>query len=347
MEEHQMKRTLIVGAMTCLLGLAVVNPTFAAQRGQATMTWLGISASARDEAMGGTATAGDASAACAFTNPAGLGRVERGSVFFNTTSWLADMSVNDVAVAYRVPDIGTFSLAFRSMDYGDFTFTTLFANEDGYVYTPSDSTGDVAGMMLGIGYGRKLTDKFSIGGQLKYVSDKLGKMNVLDRGLNIVNFGEEANQSAMLFDFGTSYHTGWKSVTINMTIQNFGRSQKASNGVEEFTPPLTFKVGLQADALQFAGVETPMADLLVRVEGADPRDDRLGFNTGAELTLKPMDMVNVALRGGYSRRDQGGLTFGVGVGTNVGGFNTRLDWAYSDWGGVLGATNRLGVSFAF
>jgi hypothetical protein len=347
MEEYQMKRTLIVGAMTCLLGLAVVTPTSAAQRGQATMTWLGISASARDEAMGGTASAGDASALCAFTNPAGLGRVERGSVFFNTTSWLADMSVTDAAVAYRVPSIGTFSLALRSMDYGDFTFTTLFANEDGYIYTPSDSSGDVAGMMIGVGYGRKLTDKFSIGAQLKYVSDKLGKMNILDKALNRVNYGEAADQSAYLFDFGTSYHTGWKSVTINMTIQNFGRSQKASNGVEEFTPPLTFKVGLEADALQFVGMEIPMADLKVRFEGADPRDDRLGFNTGAELVLKPMDMVNVAVRGGYSRRDQGGLTFGAGVGTNIGGFNTKLDWGYSDWGGVLGAVNRMGVSFAF
>lgn len=342
-----MKRTLIVGAMTCLLGLAVVNPTSAAQRGQATMTWLGIAATARDEAMGGTATAGDGSAACAFTNPAGLGRVGCRSVFFNTTSWLADMSVTDAAVAYRWNDIGTFALSLRSMNYGDFTFTTLFANEDGYIYTPSDSSGDPAGMMVGFAYGRKLTDKFSIGAQLKYVSDQLGKMNVLDKALNRVNYGEEANQSAVLFDFGTSYHTGWKSVTINMTIQNFGSSQKASNGVEEFTPPLTFKVGLEADAFQLVGMNIPMADLLVRFEGADPRDDQLGFNTGAELMLKPMDLVNLAVRGGYTRRDQGGLTFGAGVGTTLGGFNTKLDWGYSDWGGVLGGVNRVGVSFDF
>jgi len=342
-----MKRIVLLGALTCLLGLSVASPTYAAQRGQATMTWLGISASARDEAMGGTASASDASAVCAFTNPAGLGRVDFVSVMFNHTAWLADMAVNDVAVAYQVRNVGTFALAFRSMDYGSFTFTQLADNGIGYIVTSPDSSGTVGGMMVGVSYGRKLTDKFAVGGQIKYASDKLGQMNTYDSRLSQIHYAEQAKMSAWLFDFGTSYRTGWKGTTISMTIQNFGASQKATNGVQEFTPPLTFRVGLSAEVLEFLNMQNPMANLTVRVEGADPRDDRLGFNGGAELRLKATDIATVALRGGYSRRDVGGLTFGAGVGAGVGPIRAQVDYAYSDWGSILGAVNRIGVTLAF
>lgn len=342
-----MKRTLIVGAMAWLLTMGIAAPTSAAQRGQATMTWIGIPASASDEAIGGVTSASDASATCAFTNPAGLGRIERASVFLNHTSWLADMTINDLAVAYRVPNIGTFALSFRSMDYGDFTFTKLADNGRGYDFVSDDSAGTVAGTLIGLAYGRKLTDKFSIGGQIKYASDKLGKMDTYDRASERLNYGQQAALTAYLFDFGTSYHTGWKSLTINMTIQNFGASQKASNGVEEFTPPLTFKVGMSADALDLIGMRNDLFGLTIRTEGTDPRDDRLGFNAGGELRLKATDIATVAVRGGYSRRDAGGLTFGAGVGGALGPVRAQLDYAYSDWGGILGSVNRVGLGVAF
>ena len=88
------------------------------------------------------------------------------------------MTVMDFGVAYHLTNIGTFALAFRSMDYGDFTFTEVALNSWGYQEV--DGAGDVGGMMIGLAYGRKLTDKFSVGGQFKYVSDKLGAMNTID-----------------------------------------------------------------------------------------------------------------------------------------------------------------------
>ena len=332
---------------TLLLSFIVAVPAYAVQRGQATMTWLGIASSARDEAIGGTATLGDADAGCAFTNPAGLGRISRGSAFASYTSWIADMAVADIAVAYHVRNIGAFALAFRSMDYGSFTFTQVALNSQGYILTPEDKTGDVAGTMMGLAYGRALTDKFAVGGQVKYVTDVLGTMDTFDATTSTLTENDEAELDAVLFDFGTSYDTGWKGVVISMTIQNFGASQKASNGVEEFTPPLTFKVGLAANVLKFAGIETDMADLTVRTEGVDPRDDREGFNVGGELKLMPMEAGFVALRGGYSRRDAGGLSLGCGVGTTLAGFTGRFDYAYSDYGNILGGVNRFGLTLAF
>lgn len=334
---------------TCLLIITTAFPAVAAQRGQATMTWLGIASSPRDEAMGGVSSLGDASASCAFTNPAGLGRIERGSAYFAHTSWLADMSVIDLAIAYTVPDIGTFGIAVRSMDYGDFVFSKVALNSQGYSITPSDSTSSVVGTMVGISYGRKLTDKFSVGGQFKYVTDKLGVMDTYNSGTGVLSPMEEAKLSAILFDFGTSYHTGWNGVNLSMTIQNFGASQKASNGVEEFTPPLTFKIGLEADVLQFARMQNDMASVRVRLEGVDPRDDRENLNVGVEIESKPVEKVSLALRGGWARRDVGGMSlgFGLGVPEIMGGVGGTFDYSYSNYGDILGSVNRFGLSVNF
>lgn len=336
-----MKRVLL----TCFLSLVLAAPSFAAMRGQATMTWLGIAASPREEAMGGIASLGDASASCAFTNQAGLGRIERGSVFFTHTGWLADMTVMDFGVAYHLTNIGTFALAFRSMDYGDFRFTEVALNPYGYISV--DNPGDVAGMMIGLAYGRKLTDKFSVGGQFKYVSDKLGAMNTVDAITGAINEDQQAEQTAVLFDFGSSYDTGWNGLTLNMTIQNFGSSQKASNGVEEFTPPLTFRIGIEADVLAFANAENDLTDLIVRVEGVDPRDDREALNFGGELRITPSDAAFLAIRGGWARRDAGGPSFGAGVGINMGGLQGVVDYSYSEYGDVLGGVNRVGLTINF
>ena len=121
-----------------------------------------------------------------------------------------------------------------------------------------------------------------------------------------------------------------------MTIQNFGSSQKASNGVEEFTPPLTFRIGMEADVLAFANAENDLTDLVVRVEGVDPRDDREALNFGGELRITPSDAAFLAVRGGWARRDAGGPSFGAGIGVNMGGLQGVVDYSYSEYGDVLG-----------
>lgn len=339
-----MRRILIVGALVCL-GISTMARADV-QRGQATLAWLTISANARDAAMGNTAVFTDENASAAFQNPAGLGRIQRGNVYVDYTKWLAEMSVADLAVAYRVPQIGTFALAVRSMNYGDFQFTKLATNVAGYEDLTSSDVGTVGGWMFGLGYGRMLTDKFTVGGEIKYASDKLGQMTTVDRQGNITQ-NSKATVSGFLLDFGTNYNTGWKSLNLSMAIQNFGTQKGASNGREEFTAPLIFKVGVAADVLDFLGLEDAPAGLTVRMEGTDPRDEREGFNIGSEFVYNLSDGLQTAVRGGWSRREAGGLSFGAGVGGTFGGTHATLDWAYSDYGSTLGAVNRAGLSVSF
>lgn len=343
-----MKHTLLVGAIASLIGLGVTTGAQAAvQRGQATLAWLTIPANARDAAMGNTAVFNDEDASAAFQNPAGLGRIQRGNAYFMYTTWLADMTVMDLAVAYRLPNIGTFAVTARSMDYGDFNFTQLATNPDGYIDLTSADVGTVGGFLVGLAYGRKLTDKFSVGGQIKYASDRLGKFDVVDR-MGRLTPNSQATVSGMLLDFGTNYNTGWRSINLSMAIQNFGTQKGASNGREEFTAPLIFKVGVAADVLEFAGIEDAPLSLLVRAEGTDPRDAREGLNVGGELKYRVGGGLFAAARGGMvTRQHDGGMTFGFGLGGMVGQVQGKVDYAYSDYGSILGGVNRIGVSVSF
>jgi hypothetical protein len=130
---RNMLSLLVVGAALVLSSLFATNasagaltvqsvaqltaaPVLAGQLGQSTLTCLTISASARDEALGGTGCFSDGSAVSAFMNPSGLGRIEGGSAFMTNTAWLADITMYDLAVAYRFGNVGTFAITARSMD---------------------------------------------------------------------------------------------------------------------------------------------------------------------------------------------------------------------------------------
>jgi hypothetical protein len=102
------------------------------------------------------------------------------------------------------------------------------------------------------------------------------------------------------------------------------------------------------NVLEFVGMEDAPVSLLVRAEGTDPRDARERLNVGSELKFVPMSGLYAAARGGYATRQrEGGLSFGLGVGGALGPVRGSVDYAYSDYGSILGGVNRIGLSVSF
>jgi hypothetical protein len=258
-----------------------------------------------------------------YWNPAGLTRIAHGEFTVTHTKWVADINWDFVGLAYRFPGIGTVGISggFLTMDDMDETSPTS-RPEEGYrtgrLFTASD-------YVLGVSFARMLTDKFAVGGTVKYVAQYLDQ--------------EEAIGFAV--DVGTLYDTGFKTIRLGMTIQNFGGDMKF---VEDKYPlPMAFKFGMAMDFM-----DTGAHKITGSAEMNHPSDNAETLNFGTEYWFNNM----LALRGGYKLNyDAEGLTAGVGVKLGIGFAKLNLDYAYTDVGDMAhsfaSSAHRITVGFLF
>ena len=311
--------------------------------GQAGMTFLSIGGSARAAGMANVFGFAQNDLGSVFYNPAGLASVENRAFYFNYTSWIAEMSVSHMAVSWNAGQYGVFSVHAQLMDYGDFEGTKININiPAGY---ENVDVGDVNGMAVGVGYGIQLTDQFAIGGNIKYVSQKLGQ-NDTYIGNDLETTGKANEISDVAFDFGTVYQTGIRSIVLSMSIRNYAGQQLFEN--EEFQLPQTYRIGLSAnlyELLPFSAGEDHKA--LFAIEGVDPHDRPEFINLGLEYGLMDMIFLRAGWQGSRASDETGGLSAGAGFKLNTDAFTGIINVAYNDFGSLLGSVIRLSVSGAF
>lgn len=331
-------KTMIV--LILLLSIAYVTPTQARMRklAQAGLQFLKIGPSARAEAIAGAYSMIGNDPNTMFYNPAGLSHMDARIGFTaNRVNWIADISYNSFGLAYNMGNIGTFGVSFLMADFGEVLGTRISEeSEKGYIDT---GTLDVGSYVAGLAYSRQLTDKFFIGGQVKYVAEQLGS--------NDVSIGDQPEKikdnkiSSVAFDFGTMYYTGIKSLKIGMSIRNYTPDLKYEN--ESFEAPLTFRIGAAMDLMDIFNDEHPSHSLLIAVDALHPRDYTEQLNVGTEYWFNDM----FALRGGYKiNYDTENLTAGLGFKQDIGGMNIFIDYCYTNVE-YFDAVNRISLGITF
>ncbi len=302
---------------------------------QSGMDWLSIPIGARASALGGAYTAMANDASSIFWNPAGIALTKGGNLFLSQTKWIADINVNAAGFTYDAGNLGFFSLSFAGVDWGVFHGTRRADTGDGFVETGDFSPTD---WFAGIGYARRVTDRFSIGGNLRYLYENLGSNlegDVLGSGTEYT-----AKMNLFAFDFGTIYYTGFKDLRLAMTLQNF--SQEKKYRVDQFSLPLTFKLGLAMDMTSLWTSESDHS-LTLAVDAIHPRDYSERLNVGLEYGYKNM----LFLRGGYKANyDEEDLTFGGGVNYSLNNLALGLDYSYVQFK-HFDAVQMFAVNFQF
>lgn len=321
-----------------LLAVSVAHSQDFKPVGQSTMTFLKIDPVARSVGMGEASTCMDKDVNALFHNPAGIASVSGSAISLNHTQYIADMRLYGVAAVYNHSLLGSFGASFLYMDNGEFTRTTPDASEKGYHMGDSFTANQLA---AGIGYGRQITDKFSIGGQVKYAHQDLGPANIIEQTVESIDTltNTENKEGVFALDFGTLYYTGFKDLRVAMSFRNFGPSVKY--GYESFQIPLLLRIGVAMNVLSlFSDMEGQSLEMAV--EASRPNDYSERINVGWEYSLQSLFYVRAGYRFNY---DEGGLSAGFGLSPIVINLNFRFDYAYTDYGDILGAVHR--VSFGF
>lgn len=310
--------------------------------GQATMSFLNIDVGARAVAMGGAYISMDGDVTSLFWNPAGIAKIKGGALSLNQSQWIADMKEYAFAAAYGNDLLGTFGLSFLIMDNGEMDRTipvSIDVDPSGYIYQGKFSVNQFA---AGLAYGREITNKFSIGGQIKYVSQDLGDADILTMTVEKMDtvIAKENLERTVAFDFGTIYYTGFKDLRIAMSFRNFARSVKYA--YESYELPLTFKIGIAMDVFSLFMQENSSQILQMSIDAVRPRDYTERIHLGMEYMFKGI----FAIRGGYKfNYDEEGFSAGFGLSPSIKGKNIKIDYAYSMIDKAFGSVQRFSFGF--
>jgi hypothetical protein len=308
--------------------------------GTTSANFLTIGVGPRASAMGGAFTATADDATTAYWNPGGLSRLPRNEFNASYTEWLVGTKFNWFGIAFKMSDNDAVALSFNQLDYGEEEITTA---------QQPNGTGqrwDAQDLAIGLSYARNLTDRFSIGATIKYISQQIWN----------------ESSSAFALDIGLLFHTQLEGLRIGMNISNFGTEMKmegkdllqpvdidpANSGNNEnisamlatdaWPLPLIFTIGLGYDITR-----TPDWVWIIASDAIYPNNQSSYLNVGTEITWNNL----ISLRGGYNsllkEAAEEGFTAGVGLQYDFGGFFAKVDYSYSDFG-IFSEISRFSLS---
>jgi len=320
---NQIKITWTLIVMLTLAVNTVIHAGDLKKVAQSGMQYLKIGLDAQMVGRGEAGISSVKGLSALYWNPAGLADMRKKELSFSHNAWIADISLDALAIGYNMGHLGAFSIDAVWVDYGELLGTSVGhsieeSSAQGYV---DEGTFRPIDLAVGIGYARKVSNQFSIGGHVRYLYE--------DYGSNVIVTTSGENETVqntigtLSFSLGTWYQTGFKSLALSMTIQNF--SPDIRYEYESFSPPLTFKMGVSMDLLDFFN-DKSRSRLLFAIDAIHPRDYTERINVGMEYDLLGI----LQLRSGYRMNyDEGELAFGGGVRYSMSDdTQLRLDMSY-------------------
>jgi len=350
--------------ITFLLALALLASVALVSPAQAAFSKVGTTGAAflkigvgRSTAMGDAfvAIADDASAS--YFNPAGLAQVGR-QVALNHVDWIADVNHENLAIVLPMTNFGTVAFTVTALTMGDIEQTTI--DNPNTVTREDEGTGLFFGasdMAIAASYARIITDKLSFGFTAKVVTQTVWDMSA----------------SAVAFDLGLLYNTGFKSLRIGSAVTNYGTQLSFSGreldysffwpdsgpsqiqGSYSTTPvglPTSFRFGIAYDIIEARDLAKD-SRFTAALDITHPSDINETVNFGLEYGL-----ANVFfLRGGYilnadnSYQEEIGWLTGLSAGLGArakpaSGLSLGLDYTFR-YLKYLRPTHRLQLTVGF
>ncbi len=287
-----------------------------------------IPVGARGIATGGAFLANISGLESIYYNPAGLDVHPQTEAMFSYVSYLADINISYFAVGTSLGDFGSIGLELKNLDFGDIPVTTeSFPDGTGETYSPSFLT-------LGFTYSKVLTDRISIGTNLKLISENIQNTSAtgfaVDAGVQY-RFSESLMIGAAVKNIGTNMEYSGPDLSTRTNIP--GSIPGSSSGsyqvvTESYQIPSFFQLSLtynfninEQNKLLIAGAYTA----------------NNSFEDIANFGLEYGFMNIFFVRGGYNYLMENssdyiyGLTFGAGIDYKLGGdVGVTFDYAFRD-----------------
>ena len=296
-----------------------------------------IDPSAKSAAMGSAGATSSSEAFAAFYNPGALGSLTSSDLQFSYNAWFAGISLNYAVGAFSLGNLGIVSVMVTSLNSGDINVTTVDQPlGTGEKYTVSD-------LLLGLGYGIRVSDRFTCGIQVNYVSERIWHSSIATFGLNIGTLyqlsGSGLRIGASLTNFGFKGRFDGTDIRIRYDLDptRYGDNSSIPGEVltDEFSLPIVFRVGLGLPIV-LDGANT----VTVAVDALHPSDNSESINLGAEWEFQKTVALRIGYAGLFQVDNEFGLTAGGGLEWDGLGYLVRFDYAWAQHR-ILGSVQRV------
>ncbi len=313
--------------------------------GTTSAQFLKIQVGARAVGMGGAYVALADDISSIYWNPAGLARLEgQGAINFVYSNWLADTKFNFAASALKAGDFGTIGVSITALTMPDMEVRNEFEPEGtGEYFSAMD-------MALGISYARKLTDRFSMGFNAKYILEKIWHMSA----------------STFAFDIGLLFQTSADWLVLGISVSNFGSKMRytgkdafvyydfipdqygdsehifANLQTDQWELPLIFRFGLAAEI-----INDEYHAFTAALEMRHPNDNTESVSLGVEYGFLKRFYLRMGYQALFEQDSEKGITAGAGFVYYLSPqMPLHLDYAYADWN-RLTAVHRFSIEINF
>lgn len=320
--------------LSMLLALATTANTQSfsglSKTGMTAATFLSIEVGPRAKSMGGAFVGLSDDVSALYWNPAGIAKLPQNALLFSHSEWLAGVNFDFAGICIPLGNLGTIGASITSVSVPEMKVRTVFQPEGTGEFFDA---GDIA---MGLSYARYLTDRFSVGFNVKYISEKIYNMSA----------------STVAVDFGTLFRTNFNNMVIGFSICNFGGDLRlagddarvevdvspdefgnndrifANLETEKFQLPLTFRVGVAMDL-----IKSQYNHVTIAVDAIVPNDNNQYINIGGEYIFNNFLALRAGYRSLFLDNSEEGMTFGGGLMQTVfGKTKLQLDYAYGDFG---------------
>lgn len=325
-----------------LVGILLIPAsTFAFRMGGCAAPFLTIGGGVRALALGGAYSAFAEGVEAIYWNPAGIAKLKNIGADFVYANLFpgAGISVNNIAAVVPLGD-GTIGVSAIALLSGDIPYTPETGEQSVQLYYSANS------FAAGLSYARRMTDKFNAG-----ITFKLINQYIALPGTGLTSPG-------WAFDVGGTYNTKLNGLQFGFMIQNFGRDVafggEALQGMMAETDlqdadikytelaqgdplPLSFQFGGAMDVVSAPGYKiTIMSDLM------NVLDQPTTYGIGMEASIDNSYFARL----GYTEKNSGGLTAGIGINTKLMGTrNISVDYTYQVHTEGLAGIHRIGLGF--
>jgi hypothetical protein len=346
-------RKFLSAVCTIVLTASLVVPTHAQKVGTTSLQFLKVMPTARATAMGDAYATLASGADAAYWNPAGLANGSNIELSGTHILWLFDTRQSMLSAAVPMGEWGSFGIQLQYVDYGSINVTTnsalMFVGQGAnYRYNPglTGETFSPSSYVIGISYAQNLTDRFSAGITAKYVDESLWNASTVTITNPLTGETETVNTFArvFLFDFGMQYNTGFRTVKIGVSIQNFGEQVKFAR--EKFPAPLAFRIGTSVDLLGRNALveESEMNRITFAYDLFQPNDYAQQMHMGAEYAFNEAFFFRAGYKFFY---DNDNFTAGAGIRQEITGLPFTMDYSYGAMGEYLHTVHRISLGVQF
>jgi hypothetical protein len=307
--------------------------------------FLKIGVGTRATAMGGAFVAVSDDISSLYWNPSGIARLEKNEILTVHSQWIGDLDFNYVGAAFNFKNVGRIGFSFTMLSVPEMLVRTEEFQEG------TGETFDAADYSIGITYAGAVGERFSIGGTVKFIQQRIW----------------HTKSQAFAIDIGSKFRTDFfGGMVIGATIYNFGTDLRlkgrdlrtfvdpdpTSDGnndqvpvnyeTDEWNLPLNFQFGVALKP-----IDNRMHSLLIAVDALHPSSNYESINIGGEYGFQD----RLFLRGGYQalflKDIEAGLNGGIGVHQMLfNGVIAKLGYAYKT-AGRLGNIHSLSLEFNF